>query len=78
MTLSGKVAATEALVEKLKSDLAGKGLSIRPDMVARLTSMKMNMEQAKANLDRGNAAGAAKNLAAAEALATRINRELGR
>ncbi|GAB4367560.1 MAG: hypothetical protein OHK0021_10960 [Bryobacter sp.] len=78
LTLSGKVAATEALVEKLKSDLAGKGLSIRPDMLARLTSMKMNLEQAKVNLDRGNAEGAAKNLTAAEALATRINRELGR
>jgi serine/threonine protein kinase len=77
-TLSGKVAATEALFNQLKQDLEGKGLSVRADMLARVTSMKMNLTQAKENIDRGNAAAAEKNLTAADALASRINKDLGR
>jgi serine/threonine protein kinase len=77
-TLAGKVAATELLFNKVRADLEAKGLNVRADMLSRITSMKLNLEQAKANLDRGTASGARKNLSAADALSSRVNKDLGR
>ena len=77
-SIAGRVAATEQLFNKTKSDLEAKGLSIRADTLARVTSMKLNLEQAKLDLDRGNIPGALKNLTAAEAQAARVNKEFGR
>jgi len=75
---AGKIAATEQLYNKMKSDLEAKGLSIRADTISRVMSMKMSMEQAKQDLDRMNVSGALKNIGAAEAQATRIGKEFGR
>ncbi|WP_051669444.1 serine/threonine protein kinase [Bryobacter aggregatus] len=77
-SIAGRVAATEQLFNKSKSDLEAKGLSIRADTLSRVTSMKLNLEQAKQDLDRGNVAGALKNLTAAEAQSVRVSREFGR
>lgn len=74
----GKVSSTEQLFNKIKQDLEAKGLSIRADSLARVVQMKMNLEQAKSDLDRGNVAGAMRNLTAAEAQAARVNKEFGR
>jgi serine/threonine protein kinase len=76
--IAGKVAATEQLFNKVKSDLEAKGMSIRADALQRVISMKMNLEQAKSDLDRMNVAGALKNLTAAEAQAARVSKEFGR
>ncbi len=77
-TVSGHVAATEQMFTRIKADLEAKGLSIRADTLARVTSMKLNLEQAKLDLDRMNVAGAVRNMNAAEAQAARINKEFGR
>ena len=76
--VAGKVAATEQLFNKVKSDLEAKGMSIRADSLQRVISMKLNLEQAKSDLDRMNVAGALKNLTAAEAQAARVSKEFGR
>ena len=76
--IAGKVAATEQLFNKVKSDLEAKGMSIRADSLQRVISMKLNLEQAKSDLDRMNVAGALKNLTAAEAQAARVSKEFGR
>ncbi len=76
--VAGRVASVDQLFNKVKADLESKGLSIRADMLSRVTSMKLNLEQAKADLDRANVAGALKNLSAAEAQAARISKEYGR
>jgi predicted Ser/Thr protein kinase len=76
--VAGKVAATEQLYQKVKADLEAKGLSMRADTMSRVMSMKMNLEQAKQDLDRMNVAGAVKNLNAAEAQASRVGKEFGR
>lgn len=76
--IAGKVAATEQLFNKVKSDLEAKGMSIRADSLQRVLAMKLNLEQAKADLDRMNVAGALKNLTAAEAQAARVSKEFGR
>jgi serine/threonine protein kinase len=77
-SISGRVASTEQMFNKIKQDLEAKGLSVRPDSLARVMQMKMNLEQAKADLDRGNVAGALRNLTAAEAQSARVNKEFGR
>jgi len=77
-SVAGRVAATEQLFNKVKSELEGKGLSMRAETVSRFTMMKMNLEQAKQDLDRMNVAGAIRNLVAAEAQATRVSKEFGR
>ncbi len=77
-SVAGKVAATEALFQKVKADLEAKGLSVRADTLSRVMSMKMNLEQAKQDLDRMNVAGALKNITAAEAQASRVSKEFGR
>lgn len=74
----GKVSSTEQLFNRIKQDLEAKGLSIRADSLARVVQMKMNLEQAKGDLDRGNVAGAMRNLSAAEAQAAKVNKEFGR
>jgi hypothetical protein len=66
------------MFQKVKADLAAKGLSMRADTASRVLSMKMNLEQAKQDLDRTNVAGAMKNLTAAEAQAARVSKEFGR
>jgi serine/threonine protein kinase len=76
--VAGKVAAAEEMFQKVKADLAAKGLSMRADTASRVLSMKMNLEQAKQDLDRTNVAGAMKNLTAAEAQAARVSKEFGR
>jgi len=76
--LSGKAAATEQLLQKVKSDLEAKGLNIRAETLSRMTSMKLNLALAKENIDRGNAEAALRNLSIADALSTRVNKELGR
>jgi serine/threonine protein kinase len=76
--VAGKVAATEQMFNKVKADLESKGLSIRADTLSRVTSMKLNLEQAKQDIDRMNVAGAVKNLGAAEAQAARVSKEFGR
>jgi serine/threonine protein kinase len=76
--VAGKVAATEQMFQKVKADLESKGLSIRADTLSRVTSMKLNLEQAKQDLDRMNVAGAVRNLGAAEAQAARVSKEFGR
>ena len=77
-TVAGHVAASEQMFTKIKSDLEAKGLSIRADTLSRVMSMKLNLEQAKLDLDRMNVAGAIKNMNAAEAQAARVNKEFGR
>lgn len=77
-SVSGKVAAADALFQKVKADLEAKGLSVRGDTLSRVMSMKMNLEQAKQDLDRMNVAGALKNINAAEAQASRVSKEFGR
>lgn len=77
-TVAGKVAATEQLFQKIKADLESKGLSVRADTLSRVTMMKMNIEQAKQDLDRMNVAGAMRNIGAADAQATRVSKEFGR
>ena len=77
-TVSGHVASTEQMFTRIKADLEAKGLSIRADTLFRVTSMKLNLEQAKVDLDRMNVAGAVRNMNAAEAHAARINKEFGR
>ena len=77
-TVSGHVASTEQMFTRIKADLEAKGLSIRADTLFRVTSMKLNLEQAKLDLDRMNVAGAVRNMNAAEAHAARINKEFGR
>jgi hypothetical protein len=76
--VAGRVAATEQMFNKVKADLEAKGLAMRADTTSRVVMMKMNLDQAKQDLDRGNVAGAMKNLNAAEAQAARINKEFGR
>ncbi|MCX6610285.1 MAG: serine/threonine-protein kinase, partial [Acidobacteria bacterium] len=76
--VAGKVAATEQMFNKVKSDLEAKGMSIRADSLQRVISMKLNLEQAKSDLDRMNVASALKNLTAAEAQAARVSKEFGR
>jgi serine/threonine protein kinase len=77
-SISGRVASTEQMFNKIKQDLEAKGLSVRPDTLARVMQMKMSLEQAKTELDRGNVAGALRNLTAAEAQSNRVNKEFGR
>jgi len=76
--VAGKIAATEQMFNRVKSDLEAKGMSIRADSLQRVISMKLNLDQAKADLDRMNVAGALKNLTAAEAQAARVSKEFGR
>ncbi len=76
--VAGRVASVEQLFNKVKADLESKGLSVRADMIARVMSMKLNLEQAKTDLDRANVPGALKNLSAAESQAARIGKEYGR
>ncbi len=76
--VAGKVAATELMFNKIKGDLESKGMTIRADSLQRVVSMKLNLEQAKTDLDRLNVAAALKNLGAAEAQATRLGKEFGR
>ncbi len=76
--LSGKAAATEQLFGKVKADLEAKGLNIRPDTLSRITSMKLNLSLAEQNIARGNAEAALRNLSIADALSSRVNKELGR
>lgn len=77
-TVAGRVAATEQLYNQIKTDLAGKGLSMRADTVSRVSMMKLSLEQARQQLDRRDVAGALKNLTAAESQAQRISKEFGR
>lgn len=77
-TVAGRVAATEQLYNQIKTDLAGKGLSMRADTVSRVAMMKLSLEQARQQLDRRDVAGALKNLTAAESQAQRISKEFGR
>lgn len=76
--LSGKAAATEQLFGKVKADLEAKGLNVRPDTLSRITSMKLNLSLAQENIARGNAEAALRNLSIADALSSRVNKELGR
>lgn len=76
--LSGKAAATEQLFGKVKADLESKGLNVRPDMLSRITSMKLNLTLAQENISRGNAEAALRNLSIADALSSRVNKDLGR
>ena len=76
-SVTGKVASTEQMFNKIKQDLESKGLSVRSDTLARVIQMKMSLEQAKENLDRGSVAAALRNLSAAEAQSARINKEYG-
>ncbi len=77
-TVAGRVAAAEQLYNQIKSDLAGKGLSMRADTVSRVSMMKLSLEQARQQLDRRDVTGALKNLTAAESQAQRISKEFGR
>jgi hypothetical protein len=77
-SIAGRVAATEQVYSKVKAELESKGLSMRAETVSRFTMMKMNLEQAKQDLDRMNVAGALRNLGAAEAQAARVSKEFGR
>lgn len=76
--LSGKAAATEQLLGKIKADLEAKGLNLRPETLSRMTSMKLNLSLAQENIARGNVEAALRNLSIADALSTRVNKELGR
>jgi hypothetical protein len=76
--LSGKAAATEQLLGKIKADLEAKGLNIRAETLSRMTSMKLNLSLAQENIARGNAEAALRNLSIADALSSRVNKELGR
>ncbi len=76
--LSGKAAATEQLLAKVKADLEAKGLNLRAETLSRMTSMKLNLSLAQENISRGNAEAALRNLSIADALSTRVNKELGR
>lgn len=77
-SVAGRVASVEQLFDKTKADLEAKGLSIRADVLSRVIAMKLNLAQAKSDLDRGNVSGALKNLIAAEAQAARVSKEYGR
>ncbi len=77
-SVAGHVAASEQMFARIKAEMEAKGLSIRADTLSRVTSMKLNLEQAKLDLDRMNVAGAIKNMNAAEAQAARVNKEFGR
>jgi hypothetical protein len=75
---SAKVLSTEQIFERVRSDLAARGLSPRPGVVADMTRMKILLEQAGSDASRGNYAAARETLGVVEALASRVSREYGR
>jgi len=76
--VAAKVEATDELAAKIRSDLAGQGLVLRPDIEADVSRMKTLLEQAKTQFARGDYTGAGSTLQIVETLATRVSKVYGR
>jgi hypothetical protein len=62
----------------MKADLAAQGLAPRSNLVADVSRMRFQLEQAKAKAGRGDFAGAREALQVVEALTARVSKEYGR
>lgn len=71
-------AASEQAFETMKKELAGRGLTARPQTVADVARMKALLEQAQADIARGEYSSAVESLGIVEALAARVGKEYGR
>ncbi len=78
ITASARVQSTDQGFEKLKSDLAAKGLSPRPQVVADVMRMKILLQQSQADISRGDLTSAGEAIGIVEALTARVEKEIGR
>jgi hypothetical protein len=72
-----QVASTEQAFEKMKSDLAARGLAPRPGVVADMNRMKILLGQVRGDIARGEFGAARDSLTVIEALSARVSREYG-
>ena len=75
---TAKVQGAEQAIDPIRQNLASRGQSLNADTQNAMVQMRSRLEKAKAEIAAGNAAGAADDMAAAEAFATRVLRTAGR
>ena len=76
-TVSTRVQTAEEMVNKLRADLAARGLSLNPNTLAAATRMRMALDQAKKELDAKDLESAKESLGIAEGAATQVLRTAG-
>ncbi len=77
ISVSAAVASAEQTAESMRRSMADQGLSLRPEIIASLTRMKLKHEDSKRLIEQRNYATAKDRLASAEAEASRILKSFG-
>ena len=75
--LATRVGAVNTSLDNLQRSQASQGFGLRGDIVASRKRMELLMDQTENSINRGNAAAAKKNLAAAEAEVEKLETFLG-
>ena len=78
VTVESRIAIAEQTIEPLKRQLESQGQTLNADTLTAMSSMRVRLNQAKRELAAGNEAGARESLGAAQALADRVLRTVGR
>jgi predicted Ser/Thr protein kinase len=78
ISVSAKVRTAQSLFDKMKSDLAARGLSLHPNILSSQQQMSVYLDLAQSQLKSGDFTGASDSLARVDAFASRILKEGGR
>jgi hypothetical protein len=76
--VSSKVQNADQTIEPVRQSLLRSGQTLNPDTQSAINLMHANLERAKRDIAAGNAASAKDSLTAADALATKVLRSVGR
>ena len=77
ISVSAAVISADLTAESMRRSMADQGLSVRPDIIASLTRMKLKLEDSKRLIEQRNYATAKDRLASAEAEASKILKAFG-